>query len=132
MWSEMRHTGDFNIHDPAWWDNDDAIYDAQLDAYDGQPMNAAIMGNLVTLNWTETGRLRHMVKMVALELGRLSLEQPKPRGRPPKSRVPVPDPAPSTAREIAVSANEGRVELLHRKLSAEEARELGARLIQAA
>ena len=118
-----------DIHNPAWWRREDDIFDAQLDAYDGVPMTEEVRATLLMMAWAEIAQLRIVQKVMALE----GYEPPRRPGRPPKVRDPASEHRRcERAREISVSANEGQVELMHRKLSADEARELGARLIQAA
>ncbi len=111
---------DFDIHSPAFWAREDRAFDEQMDYYEGQPLTESTRATLLMMAWVEIGNLRVVARTLALE-GHV----PKRRGRPRSN-----DPPPK--REIPVVANEGRVELGNRKLSADEARDLGARLIQAA
>jgi hypothetical protein len=112
---------DFDIHSPEFWAREDRAFDEQMDYYEGQPLTENTRATLLMMAWTEIAQLRVVARTLALE-GR----EPRPRGRPKGNGTPPPK------REIPVVANEGRVELGNRKLSADEARELGARLIQAA
>jgi hypothetical protein len=123
------------IHTPEFWQADESDREAMWSQYtsvqeaDVTPVNAYQLGLLAL---QEMVRMGMIVKAMALEQ---QPEPPKRRGRPPKVNGDAPAPEPSRngrAREISVSANDGRVELMNRKLSADEARELGARLIEAA
>lgn len=111
------------IHTPEFWQADEADRNAMFAPYtsiqeaDVTPVNAYQLGLLAL---QEMVRLGMVVKALALEAPPAT--PPRRRGRPPKTR---PD-------EVVVSLEAGRIEVMHRKLSAAEARALGSRLLEAA
>jgi hypothetical protein len=115
-----------SIHVPEYWDLDDADAKAVFEPFEHlpadqrrSPENAYALGLRVA---EELGRLRLVVKALALErTPQPSAPPPRPRGRPPTNR-------------LSVQANPERatVTAFGRRLSAEQARALGALLVQAA
>ena len=114
------------IQTQEFWQDDEADRTAMFASY-----TSVQEAGLLALQ--EMVRMGAIVKTLALETP--PAEPPRRRGRPPRANGETPAPEPSRngrAREISVSANDGRVELMNQKLSDDEARELGARLIEAA
>jgi hypothetical protein len=102
------------IHTQEFWIADEADRNAMFDQYtsvqeaDVTPVNAYQLGLLAL---QEMERLGLIVKAMALES---APEPPKRRGRAPRMSGEAPAPKPTRygrAREVPVSANDGRVEL---------------------
>jgi len=111
------------IHTPEFWQADEGDRNAMFAPYtsiqeaDVTSVNAYQLG---LLGLQEMVRMGMIVKALALEAP--AAEPPRRRGRPPKSRHDG----------VVISVETGRIEVMHRELSAEEARALGSRLLEAA
>lgn len=76
----MTAPEDFDIHNPAWWQREDAAFDAQLDHYDGVPMTEEVRANLLMMAWAEIARLRVVARTLALEGHPKRVHDPRRRG----------------------------------------------------
>jgi hypothetical protein len=114
---------ELNIRSPEWWARDDARFNARLDAYDGVPMTEAVRGELINGLWEELAFLRLVARTLALE---------RRPGRPKNGEPKEPKPRLGVRRELTVTPNPelNQVEVLGKPLSADEARELGTRILQ--
>jgi hypothetical protein len=114
-----------SIHVPEYWDLDDADAQAVFEPFEHLPAdqrrsaeNAYELGLRVA---EELGRLRLVVKALALERAPQPSAPPRPRGRPPTHRL-----------SVQANPEHATVTAFGRRLSAEQARALGALLVQAA
>ena len=114
-----------SIHVPENWDLDDAHAHAVFEPYEQlppdqrrDPQNAYELGLRVA---EELARLRLVVKALALERAPQPSAPPRPRGRPPINLL-----------SVRAHPERATVTAFGRRLSAEQARELGALLVQAA
>ena len=114
-----------SIHVPENWELDDAHAHAVFQPYEQLPPdqrrsaeNAYALGLRVA---EELGRLRLVVKALALERAPQPSAPPRPRGRPPTHLL-----------SVTAHPERATVTALGRRLNAEQARELGALLVQAA
>jgi hypothetical protein len=122
------------MHTPDFWQNEFAAINASIEPYVGlraEQLTPEVNLELHQVTIQGIARALQLVSDLALEN---RPEPPKRLGRPARVEQEPPQTPHrnGSAREISVSANDGRVELMNRKLSADEARELGARLIEAA
>jgi hypothetical protein len=71
---------DFNVHDPTWWQREDAAFDAQMDYYEGMPMTEDVHATLLMMAWAEIARLRVVARTLALEGHPKRVHDPRRRG----------------------------------------------------
>jgi hypothetical protein len=122
------------IHTPEFWTADESDREQMWSQYtnvqeaDVTPVNAYQLGLLAL---QEMARLGMIVKALALET---PAEPPKRRGRPPRMNGEGHQPRPPKERPISVVADPEAavVELMDVRLSAEQARDIGEKLLQAA
>jgi hypothetical protein len=70
----------FDVHNPAWWAREDAVFDEQMDYYEGQPMTEEVRATLLTMAWIEIARLRVVARTLALESHAKRVHTPRRRG----------------------------------------------------
>ena len=123
------------IHTPEFWQADEADRNAMFAPYtsvqetDVTPVNAYQLGLLAL---QEMVRMGLIVKALALEAP--SAEPPKRRGRPPRMNGEAPQPRTPKERPLSVVADPevATVEFMDMRLTAEQARDIGEKLLQAA
>jgi hypothetical protein len=123
------------VHTPEFWQADEADREHMWSQYtniqeaDVTPVNAYQLGLLAL---QEMARMGLIVKALALET--TPVEPPKRRGRPPRANGAVHQPRPPRERPISVMADPeaATVEFMDMRLTAEQARDIGEKLLQAA
>jgi hypothetical protein len=129
------HDFQWAIHTREFWQADEADREQMWSQYtnvqeaDVTPADAYKLGLLAL---QDTVRLSLIVKALALETP--PAETPTRRGRPPRANGEAHQPGPPKERPISVVADPEAavVELMDLRLSVEQARDIGERLLQAA